>query len=212
MATPSADRGRPAGLTVRRLVTLGDSFTAGTPEIETPWPEHAAAALGCEVTNLALFGARSAEVQAGQVGRAVALSPDVVSLICGANDVLLTTRPDVAAFTATYAGMLARLRTELPDAVLVVATYPHPDARSPLRPRSLARVRRGLREVNDGIRWLARRHGAVCLELDGHPDAAGANVAADGFHPSQAGHRRLAVAFVERLREHLDIGPEEDLE
>jgi lysophospholipase L1-like esterase len=83
---------------VSTYVALGDSFTAGTGE--EPWPDQVARGLGpgLSYTNLAVFGATSADVEEGQLERALELGPDLVSLICGANDVLESVRPDPEEF------------------------------------------------------------------------------------------------------------------
>jgi lysophospholipase L1-like esterase len=200
-----------SGPGVRCFAALGDSFTAGTHPGTPRWADEVARALpGCRYANLARPGVRSGEVAAEQLPLAIALRPDLVSLICGANDVILTTRPDVAAFAETFSGMLARLRAELPGAALATATYPDVSLHFPLRPRSRERVARGLREVNDVIRAAARRHDAACLEFAGHPEQGERqNFADDGFHPSPDGHRKAARAFALGLRQHFGIEPQE---
>ena len=56
------------------------------------------------------------------------------------------------------------------------------------------------------MRRSSARHGAVCLELAGHPGRGErANYAADGFHPSAAGHRNAAAVFADCLRDRLGI-------
>jgi lysophospholipase L1-like esterase len=197
-------------VSVRLFVAMGDSFSAGTEPEVVPWPERVAPSLlGCRLVNLAEPGARSEDVAAAQLEPAIALKPDLVSLICGANDVLLTTRPDLSAFAATFGEMLGRLRDEVPWAALVTATYPDVAQLLPLRPRSQARVERGLHGLNRAIRWLSRRHGAVCLDFAGHPGRGErANFATDGFHPSDAGHGRAAQAFLLGVRDHFGIDPE----
>ncbi|HYY20728.1 MAG TPA: SGNH/GDSL hydrolase family protein [Thermoleophilaceae bacterium] len=198
---------------VRRFVAMGDSFTAGTEPGGPRWPDDVARLLdGSEYVNLARARARSDEVVAEQLPRALALRPDLVSLICGANDVLLTTRPDLDGFAATFSDALALLRGELPAAHLVTATYPEVSAHFPLRPRSRRRVARGMSRVNRAIREAAQRHGAVCLDFADHPERGErANFAEDGFHPSPNGHRKAAAAFVLALREQLGVhlAPEE---
>jgi phosphatidylinositol alpha 1,6-mannosyltransferase len=196
---------------VRCFVALGDSFTAGSEPGEARWPDEVADWLpGCRYVNLARSRVRSHEVADEQLPRALELEPDLVSLICGANDVLLTTRPDVPAFANTFSGMLGTLRSELPEAALVTATYPDVWTHFPLRPRSRERVARGLAGVNEAIRSAADDHDALCLEFAGHP-ARGEreNYADDGFHPSPAGHRHAARAFALGLRNELGIEPEE---
>jgi lysophospholipase L1-like esterase len=200
-----------SGSPVRRFAALGDSFTAGTQPGSPRWPDEVARLFpGCRYVNLARPRVRSEEVAAEQLPRAIALGPDLVSVICGANDVILTTRPDVAAFAETFSGMLARLRAELPGAALATATYPDVSLHFPLRPRSRQRVARGLRELNEAIRLAARRYGAACLEFAEHPDRGEReNFADDGFHPSPDGHRKAAREFALGLRHHFGIEPQE---
>jgi lysophospholipase L1-like esterase len=189
------------------FVAMGDSFTAGTEPGGPRWPDEIGRSLpGCRYVNLAEAGASSREVAERQLPRAVELRPALVSLICGANDVILTTRPDLEAFAGLFGEMLATLRAQLPDAALVTATYPDVSRFFPLRPRSRVRVATGIRGVNEAIRRLARRHGAVCLEFAGHPGRGEReNFAPDGFHPSPTGHSKAAVAFALGLRDQLGI-------
>ena len=89
-------------------VAIGDSFTAGTgsPPGEA-WPDRLASALrlrnpSLAFRNLAVEGATSAEV-IDQLGEAIELEPDLVTLVCGANDVLRSTRPDVPGYARRLA-------------------------------------------------------------------------------------------------------------
>jgi len=200
-------------MSVRCFVAMGDSFTAPSPDGEPCWAEELARAMpDCRYVNVARAGARATDVAAAQLPAAVELEPDLVSLICGANDVLLTTRPDIDAFSGGFESMLAILRAELPRATLVTATYPEVWSEFPLRPRSRSRVARGIAGVNAAVRRTARRHGAICLELAAHPARGEAeNFAADGFHPSTAGHRKAARAFALALRGHTRIDLQEAL-
>jgi len=187
-------------------VALGDSFTAGVPGAEQRWPDELAALLAVDdYANLGVAGATSAEV-AEQLDLCVARHPDVVTLICGANDVLLSVRPDVAAYAEAFDGMLARLRGELPSAAVLTATTPDPSTFMELRPRSRRRVRLGIAELNRATRSVARRHGVPCLEFAEHPGAGDReNFADDGFHPSPEGNRRAALAFALALDTDIDI-------
>lgn len=194
-------------MSVRCFVAMGDSFTAPDRAGEPCWADELARSMsGCRYVNLARRGARSTDVAAEQLPIALEIEPELVSLICGANDVLLTTRPDAAAFAVRLDSMLSTLRAEIPDVALVTATYPEIFSELPLRPRSRARVARGMVAVNACIRRVSRRHGAVCLELAAHPERGEReNFAADGFHPSAAGHRKAAEAFALGLRRHFGI-------
>jgi lysophospholipase L1-like esterase len=187
-------------------VALGDSFTAGLVSGEPRWADEVAKALGPDVRyeNLAWVGATSADVERSQLPRALSLSPDVVTLICGANDVLESVRPDASAYAARLGRMYARLRAEAPSAVVITATYPDISRFLQLRPRTRARVQWGMRGFNAACRRVASGHGVPLLEGFDHPAASERSTfAADGFHPSAEGHRRAAAAFLRALRSYL---------
>jgi lysophospholipase L1-like esterase len=188
-------------------VAIGDSFTAGVPGADTRWPDELAALLGvAEYRNLGVAGATSAEVAAGQLDECVSLRPDLVTVICGANDVLLSVRPDIDGYTETFDQMLAQLTDELPSADVLTATTPDLSTFMSLRPRSRERVARGMRELNRVTRAIARRHGIPCLEFAEHPRAGDReNFADDGFHPSPEGNRRAALAFALALDLDIDL-------
>ena len=78
------------------------------------WPDQLARSLGGRYVNLAEVGATSEHVEAEQLERALELSPDVVTLVCGANDVLVNTRPDADAYAERLARMFTRLRRGVP--------------------------------------------------------------------------------------------------
>lgn len=190
----------------RRYAALGDSLSAGVDDAVEPWPQRVAAALSAEgadvaFSNLARAGATSAEVADEQLGRAIELEPDLVSLICGANDVLLSVRPDPDTFASVLDRMLAELRRRLPHACVVTATYPRLATMLPLRERTERRVEAGIEALNAHVRALADAHAAVCLEWSGHAGVDDPeNFADDGIHPSAAGHARASEAFLAALR------------
>jgi lysophospholipase L1-like esterase len=183
-------------------VALGDSFTAGLVPGEPRWADELARALGPDTRyeNLAWVGATSADVEQKQLARALELGPDVVTIVCGANDVLESVRPDPDAYAQRLARMFARLRREAPEADVVTATYPDISRFLDLRPRTRARVEQGMRLFNAACRAVARSHGIALLEATDHPAAAERGTYADdGFHPSEEGHRRAAVEFLRAL-------------
>lgn len=190
---------------VDRYVALGDSFSAGTDDGSAPWPELLTRGLNArgepvELHNFASVGATTAEVLENQLERALALQPGLVSLVCGANDVLLTSRPDVESCAANLQTLIARIRDALPRATIMTATYPDPGRFAGLRPRTRKRVVEGMEQVNLAIRAAAEEHDALIMEFSEHPGVADrANVGPDGFHPSALGHRRAAAAVLEGL-------------
>jgi phosphatidylinositol alpha 1,6-mannosyltransferase len=187
-------------------VAMGDSFTAGVDPEAPRWPDELARSLGGRYENLAVVGATSEHVELDQLERALELEPDVVTLVCGANDVLLCTRPDPDAYAARLSRMFARLRRERHGVVIATATYPDVSQFLRLRPRSRIRVERGMRRFNAACRAVARRHHVVLLEGFDHPAAAQRSTFADdGFHPSEEGHRAAAREFLSALRQRLHL-------
>jgi lysophospholipase L1-like esterase len=198
---------------VRRYVALGDSFTAGAPGAppEGRWPDELAAALRAvnpqlEYHNLGEAGVTTAEVAGAQLAPCLSLQPDLVTVVCGANDVLLSVRPDIEAHAVALDFIFGRIRERLPDAALMTATTPQLANHLDLRPRSRQRVEEGVNALNAATREVATRHEVVCLEFADHPGARErANFGADGFHPSATGIRRAARAGVAALSTHFGI-------
>lgn len=204
---PEPDGGDAAG-EVRSFAALGDSFTAGTGcEPGECWADRLAASLRRRrpdllYRNLAFTGATSAATL-DQVGEAIELEPDLVTLIAGANDVLESTRPDPGAIVAQLARGLDALHRAVPGALIVTATMPERWRFVPLRPRTRARVAAGIEGVNAGVRRLAAARGLPCLDVASHPGLAEPeNFCPDGLHPSAVGHARAAAAFSRLLQAH----------
>ena len=187
-------------------VALGDSFTAGLEPGQTRWADELAKELGGRYVNLASVGATSEHVEQDQLERALKLQPDVVTLVCGANDVLFNTRPDPEAYAARLSRMFARLRRELPQVQIVTATYPDISRFLDLRPRTRARVEEGMERFNAALRRVARRHDVVLMESFDHPLSKVREIYADdGFHPSAEGHRQAAREFLRALRKRFRL-------
>jgi lysophospholipase L1-like esterase len=197
---------------VRAFAALGDSFTAGRDSVDAErWADLLAAGMqrvnpDLRYANLAVDGATSAEVLDQQVEPALALEPDFVTVICGANDVLLATRPDVAGYAERFDAILRRLREGAPAAMLVTATAPEGWQFMELRPRTEARLIEATKELNDVTRAVSERYDVLCLPVAGHPALRDpATFSADGLHPSSVGHRLVARESAEYLSEQLGI-------
>jgi lysophospholipase L1-like esterase len=201
-----------SGRVVRAYAALGDSFTAGRDSVDAErWPDLLAAAMRrvnpeLRYENFAVDGATSAEVLDQQVGPALALEPDLVTVICGANDVLLATRPDVSGYAEQIDEILSRLREGAPKAALVTATAPEVWHFMEMRPRTERRLIRATTELNEVTRAAAARYDVLCLPVAGHevlrdPDT----FSADGLHPSSAGHRFAAEQSAIALHQHFGI-------
>jgi lysophospholipase L1-like esterase len=210
-ATSRFERAPRGERVIERYVAVGDSFTAGAEEGVGSWADSLAEALravnpALEYHNLAVAGAPSELVAEEQLETAVALRPDLVTVICGANDVLGSVRPDIGGYAARLALMLERIQAEVPEAAVITATIPDLSLHMPLRPRTRERVTRGMRHLNEATRSVARRHDVLCLEFADHPQAGDRdNYAGDGFHPSPEGNRRAAAALMRALAARFGI-------
>ncbi len=197
---------------MRAYAALGDSFTAGRDSIDAErWADLLAAGMrrvnpDLRYENFAVDGATSAEVLADQVEPALALEPDFVSVICGTNDVLLATRPDVAGYEERIDTILRRLREGAPEAMLATATAPEGWHFMGLRPRTEKRLIEATTELNAITRQAAKRYGVLCLPVAGHEALRDpATFSPDGLHPSTAGHQTVAREGAKVLREYFGI-------
>jgi lysophospholipase L1-like esterase len=213
-AGPPADEPAPvsAGRIVTSYTALGDSFTAGRDSVDAErWADLLAAGMrrvnpALRYENLAVDGATSGEVLGRQVEPALAREPDFVTVICGANDVLLATRPDIAGYAERFDTILGRLREGAPRAMIVTATAPESWQFMKLRPRTEARLIAATTELNDATRAAAGRHDVLCLPVAGHEALRDpATFLADGLHPSTLGPRMVAEGAAIVLHEHFGI-------
>src|SRR5215203_3999881 len=158
------EHGRPeAPRRVSCFVALGDSFTAGTGSPQgLGWADRIARSLrashpGFVYRNLAVDGATSADVL-GQLGEGLQLEPDLVTVICGANDVLRSTRPDGSLYGRRLTTIFQRIQDAGPRVIVVTATSPERWDFVPLGPRTRARVEAGMRRFNDVTRRVVEAH------------------------------------------------------
>jgi lysophospholipase L1-like esterase len=186
-----------------RFVALGDSLTEGVGDpVGEAWRGWAALLVdglsdgpdtSVEFTNLAVSGAQTRDVLERQTPAALALGPDVVSVVIGVNDTLRCTF-DIHAVAARLDRVYAAFRAQ--DAVLLTACLPDPGAMLGL-PGALARpLARRQRAVNTVVHALSERHGAVHLHAaEGAWLTDRAMWSADRLHPGERGHRQLALRF-----------------
>jgi len=184
---------------MKTYVALGDSFTAGTGCAPgESWADLLAEAIagdeGLIYENLAEHGATSADVRR-QVSRAIEVEPDLVTVVCGTNDLLLRTG-DVDDYSRNLGAILHTLTSFRPDSMIVTATAPYRWEFLPLGPRTQARFEAELHALNTATRAVATLYGAETLDVAGHPGLSRQeNFAGDGLHPSPLGHRRAAEGF-----------------
>lgn len=185
-----------------RFVALGDSLTEGVGDpVGDRWRGWAALLArglapvdaAVEFTNLALSGAQSRDVLERQTPEALALRPDVVSVVIGVNDTLRCTF-DIHSVAERLDTVYAAFRAR--DTLVMTACLPDPGSMLGL-PGALARpLARRQRAVNTVVHALSERHGALHLhaaEEEWLTDRA--MWSADRLHPGERGHRQLALRF-----------------
>ncbi|PRY41432.1 SGNH/GDSL hydrolase family protein [Umezawaea tangerina] len=186
-----------------RYVALGDSQTEGVGDGDDitglrGWADRLAENLtvgnpGFRYANLAVRGRRAGEVRAEQLGPALALRPDVATVVAGVNDLL---RPRVE--TAAVVGHLEAMFAALTESGARVATVTFPDL---TRVIPLARpVRSRILDINDRIRAAAARHGVAVAEIARHSSVADRRFwSEDRLHCSPLGHQLIADAVAHAL-------------
>ncbi|MGW2585623.1 SGNH/GDSL hydrolase family protein [Streptomyces virginiae] len=182
-----------------RYVALGDSQTEGLGDGDDSvglrgfadrFAEHLAAVNpGLRYANLAVRGRLAGQVRAEQLGPALALRPDLATVVAGVNDIL---RPRFDA--AEVAGHLEEMFAALTAAGAEVATVTFPDLGKivPLARPVVPRIT----DLNDRIRAAAARHGVIVAETALPAAVADPRMWTDDrLHASPVGHERIAAAL-----------------
>lgn len=192
----------------KTVVALGDSFTEGVGEpvegLELRSSiDHMATVMrrSCpdlSYTNLAKRGRMASEVREQQLETALALSPDFVSVIAGANDALK------GQWQADrYERELRTMLEAFGDAhaTVFMASWPDWTKRLPLPVVRLAHLQAQLEEGNAITRSLADEFGAIFLDVWDTPIGDDpAYWSADQIHPNARGYlayARLGLEAVE---------------
>ncbi len=143
--------------------------------------------------NLAIRGKLTSQVRTEQLDAALALEPDLASVLSGLNDVLRK-QCDVAAVAGEIEAMVVALRGVGADVITV--TFPDPVPVNPLASRAAPRVR----YLNALIRDLSAAHGAKLVDLEAHSVSSDRRLwDVDRLHANPEGHRRIALAAAETL-------------
>ncbi len=180
------------------FVALGDSMTLGMgdPMLDGSWRGWAAIlapAVDLRLTNLAVSGALTADVELEQLPRALELRPDLAAVVVGVNDTLRH------SFDATKVGSsLAHTVGALSAAGATVLTMRLPDpGRMFGLPAVLARpLARRIRAVNAVADRISVRFRTLHLDISNHPATYDSRMwSVDRLHPSERGHRLLAYSY-----------------
>lgn len=152
---------------------------------------------GLQYTNLARRGLVAAEVREAQLTQALALQPDLISVIAGGNDILKGKwSPD--AFEAEMEIMFKALTAT--GATVLTATMPDFQF-LPVPPRIKERLTGNIMEANEIIRDLSRRYNLRCGEGWNEPATFNREFwSADGVHPNSYGYTVLAQTMLAALK------------
>jgi lysophospholipase L1-like esterase len=197
----------------RRVTVLGDSIAEGVREphdgyLDLSWIDRIADPLravapGLTAMNLGVRDLLAAEVRERQLEAALAFRPDLSIVAAGGNDALRRSfvPEQVAGELDGIVGPLRQagsdvLMIELMDIVssgLVPAEYA-----GPLDER--------MRALADITRAVAGRHGAMLVEMRGHPASADPDVySSDRLHLNARGHAIVAAEAIRVLSSALEI-------
>lgn len=191
-----------------RFVALGDSTTEGLDdpypggraghETFRGWADRLAERLArlnpdLEYANLAIRGRQIAAIEETQLQPALAMEPDLASVVGGVNDLL---RPKVDL--DEVAQHMERMQTQLIAGGATVIGMTLPDLASSMRVARLVSDR--LKIYNQNMRDVAARTGAIVVDLARELavyDPRGWSV--DRLHASSAGHDMIAIAAAREL-------------
>ena len=199
-------------MTFHRYVAIGDSFTEGVgdPDPTRPnglrgWADRVAEVLARQsddfgYANLAIRGRKLGPIIAEQLEPAIALSPDLVTIHGGGNDVLRP-RVDLDGLAAAYDDAIGRLAAT--GARVVMFTIFDPGSSG-----IYAAVRGRMAIFNEWVREIADTHGATVVDMwrMRHIDI-GQVMDSDRMHLNASGHQYMAIEVLEKLGVAHDLAP-----
>ena len=197
-----------------RYVAIGDSFTEGMSDPDpvttgayVGWADRLAVHLDAVAeeahvpfayANLAVRGRKLDDVVGPQLDSALSLSPDLVSMVGGGND-LLRPSVDLDSLASRIEDAVVRLRRAGADVLLATPADPR-DAGlfKALRPRHAVH--------SANIFTIAQRHECHVLNLWGIAALRDWRMwGEDRIHLSSEGHRRVALAALTALGHGTDV-------
>jgi lysophospholipase L1-like esterase len=201
------DQGVPWG----RYVALGDSITEGElgdpypPYEEKGWAEMLADAFRTVRPDFKFFnlGERyktTRDIRERQVGRALELKPDLVTVWAGGNDMLIENY-DVRITETEFEAMIAAL--EETGATILTGTWPN-IFESGVMPEELAvLIRDKWVAMNEAVRKVAQRHDVVFIDMQRMEFGTDPDIwSQDLQHINRRGQALTAELMVRTLHEH----------
>ncbi len=182
-----------------RYVALGDSSTEGLDDPDGAggyrgWADRLAEWVAADnpelrYANLAVRGRAAGEIAASQLAPALAMQPDLATVVAGMNDLL---RGDFDA--ARVAGHVASMVRALADAGAVVVTFTIPDVSRRMRLGRTMSARTAA--LNVELRRVSAHPGVRLLDLDRYELAHDPRMwSVDRLHGNPEGHARIAAAL-----------------
>lgn len=193
-----------------RYVAIGDSFTEGMSDADPSRPNafvgwadrlagHLSELAGRDFTyaNLAVRGRLLADVIGPQLDAALALGPDLVSMVGGGNDILRP-RADLDAIADALEAAVVRLQAAGADVLLATPTDP---AGAPVL--GMLRGRHAIHSAN--IFSIAQQHGCYVINQWGMDALQDLRMwGEDRIHMTSEGHRRVALNALSALGHDTD--------
>ncbi len=194
------------GSTTRRFaryVAIGDSSTEGLDDPDgrggyRGWANRLAERLAAAqetllYANLGIRGRRTRQILDEQLGPALAMRPDLVTLFSGTNDVIAR-RFDPGAVGRD----VERMQKALIEGGATLLTFTLPDL-GPVLPLARRLAPRVL-ALNATLREVSARTGAILVDFAAHPVASDPRLWSDDrLHANALGHERIAAALGQAL-------------
>lgn len=182
-----------------RSRTEDDILGEGYPMFASSWLAAARPGETYRFLNRGISGNTVVDLKNRWTEDCIDLKPDVVSILIGINDTWrrYTDNKITSAdsFEEDYRTILTRVQQELHSTLVLIEPFLLPVA------QELEKFREDLDPKIQVVRRLAREFGAILVPMDGIFAAASADRepafwAADGVHPSRAGHCLVAQAWL----------------
>jgi lysophospholipase L1-like esterase len=186
-----------------RYVAIGDSTSEGLDDPDgrggyRGWANRLAERLATLqgsvlYANLAVRGLLARQIRERQLERAVAMRPDLATVVAGMNDLL---RPDFDA--GQVAGEVEAMQRALIAQGATVLTFTLPDL-TPIMPFS-KRLAPAVRAYNQALREVSAGAGALLADLAAYPVSSDPRLwSEDRLHANALGHERTAQALAQAL-------------
>lgn len=187
-----------AGKKPLEYVALGDSLTAGvgSNNYQQTYPflvaEHLAGDRPLTLVNLAIPGAKTADVLKREVPQAIQQKPDYISLMVGVNDIHdLRTSKD---FTANYNAIITALKKGT-SAKIILINIPYLGSDMLIWPPYNFLFDLRTRQFNSIIKGIALEDNLQYVDIYNLAPIKQDLYSSDGFHPSEQGYLLMGEAI-----------------